>query len=119
MQPLSRMQSVYTVIRDMDAAERFYAAALDLAPSFRDGARWCQFRLGDANFALSSVEEAAPGATGSVAVFEADDLDTAARRVTEAGGAALSRRDMGTHGAVLTCADPEGNLFQIFARNAA
>ena len=113
------MQSVYTVIRDMDAAERFYAAALDLTPAFRDGARWCQFRLGNVNFALSSAEEAAPGAAGSVAVFEAADLGAAAARVEAAGGAALARRDMGDRGAVLTCADPEGNPFQIFARSGA
>ncbi len=116
---MPRMQSVYTVIRDMDAAERFYGAALGLSPSFRDGERWCQFRLGNTNFALSSIEEAAPGAAGSVAVFEADDAAEAERRVRQAGGGIVARRDMGSHGAVLTCADPEGNLFQIFSRTAA
>lgn len=114
-----RLQSVYTVIRDMDGAERFYRAALGLEPAFRDGARWCQFRLGDTSFALSSPEEAAPGASGSIAVFRVEDLDDAGRRVTAAGGTLLGRRDMGDHGAVLTCADPEGNLFQIFARGGA
>jgi predicted enzyme related to lactoylglutathione lyase len=113
------LQSVYTVIRDMDAAERFYGAALGLSPSFRDGERWCQFRLGNTNFALSSADEAAPGALGSLAVFEADDAAEAERRVQEAGGRVLAWRDMGSHGAVLTCADPEGNLFQIFSRTAA
>jgi predicted enzyme related to lactoylglutathione lyase len=114
-----RMRSVYTVVRDMDGAEGFYRAALGLAPGFRDGSRWCQFSLGETGFALSSADEAAPGAAGSVAVFEAEDLDAAAARVQAAGGTLHGRRDMGSHGAVLTCADPEGNLFQIFARQAA
>ncbi|HEY8610489.1 MAG TPA: VOC family protein [Roseomonas sp.] len=113
------MQSVYTVIRDMDAAERFYGAALGLSPSFRDGERWCQFRPDNTNFALSSAEEAAPGASGSVAAFEVDDAAKTERRMREAGGGIVVRRDMGAHGAVLTCADPEGNLFQIFSRTAA
>lgn len=116
---IDRVHGVYTVIRDMDAAERFYAAALGIAPRFRDGARWCQFRLGEVNFALGSPEEAAPGAAGSIAVFETTELDAAAARVTVAGGAVLSRRDMGAHGIVLTCADPEQNLFQLFSRSPA
>ena len=107
-----RVHGIYTVIRDMDGAQRFYAAALGIAPRFRDGARWCQFRLGEVNFALGSPEEASPGAAGSIAVFETAELDAAATRVAEAGGAVLSRRDMGAHGIVLTCADPEQNLFQ-------
>ncbi|MBI0537229.1 glyoxalase [Roseomonas sp. KE2513] len=114
-----RLQSVHTVTRNMDGAERFYRTVLDLAPSFRDEEHWCQFRLGDTGFALSSIGEAAPGASGSVAVFGTDDLDKAASRVTAAGGAVHGRRDMGSHGAVLNCADPEGNPFQIFARHAA
>ena len=113
------LRSVYTVIGDMDEAQRFYSEALGLSLAFRDGARWCQFRCGETSFALSAPEEAVPGASGSVPVFEAANLDEAASRVEAAGGTLLGRRDMGTHGTVLSCADPEGNPFQIFARAAA
>ncbi len=116
---IDRVHGVYTVIRDMDAAERFYAAALGIAPRFRDGSRWCQFRLGEVNFALGAPEEAAAGAAGSIAVFETMEPDAAAARVAEAGGTVLSRRDMGAHGIVVTCADPEQNLFQLLSRSPA
>ena len=43
----------------------------------------------------------------------------AATRVAEAGGAVLSRRDMGAHGVVLTCCDPEQNPFQFVSRSPA
>lgn len=115
---MAKVHSVYTVIRDMNRAERFYAAALDLQPAFRDGERWCQFKLGDTRFALSSAEEAAPGAVGSVAVFEVEELAVAEARVIAVGGQLLMRRDMGAHGATLTFADPDGNLFQLFSRPA-
>ena len=94
------MRGVYTVIRDMDAAKRFCRAALGLAPSFRTDSRWCQFRLGGTSLALGSAGETA-------------------RRVQGAGGALLGRRDINSHGAVLSYADPEGNLSQIFSRSAA
>jgi predicted enzyme related to lactoylglutathione lyase len=113
---IHKIQSVYTVVRDMDRMQDFYAKGLGLATKFRDGDAWCQFGVGTTNFALSSAAEAAVGAQGSVLVFETDDLAGARASIEQAGGRFLLQRDMGTHGAVLTFADPEDNLFQIFAK---
>ncbi len=49
-------------------------------------------------------------------VFEVDDFTDAAERIRAAGGEVLGTRDMGTHGAVLSLRDPEGNIVQLFQR---
>jgi len=115
---IHRIQSVYTVVRDMDRMQDFYSRGLGLATRFRDADAWCQFGVGSANFALSSPAEAAAGARGSVVVFETDDLAATRTRIEQAGGRCLLERDMGTHGTVLTFADVEDNLFQVFAKAA-
>jgi predicted enzyme related to lactoylglutathione lyase len=51
-------------------------------------------------------------------VFEVDDFSAVTDRVTAAGGAVLGTRDMGAHGAVLSLRDPEGNIVQLFKRQA-
>lgn len=51
-------------------------------------------------------------------VFETDDLAATRTRIEQAGGRCLLERDMGTHGTVLTFADVEDNLFQVFAKAA-
>ena len=113
---IQRIQSVYSVANNMDRAQRFYESALGLSLKFRDGERWCQFSVGNTNFALSAPAEAPVAAKGSVVVFEAESLDGVRQQVEEGGGKFLSTRDMGSHGAVVTFQDPEGNLFQVFAK---
>jgi predicted enzyme related to lactoylglutathione lyase len=114
-----QLRAAYTVVAEMDRALAFYGAVLGTPPLFRDGDRWCQFRLGGGDFALSAPAEAAPGAQGSIVVFETDNLDAAAEKVVAAGGRVLGGRDMGSHGRLLHAADPDGNPFQIFAKQAA
>lgn len=112
-----KLQSVYTITKDMDALQGFYSRILGMQPKFRDKDRWTQFTVGNNNFALSSPEEAAQGATGSVVVFEATGLDGISESVEGAGGKLLGERDMGAHGKVLTFMDPEGNPFQVFSKS--
>ena len=116
---IQKIQSVYTVVRDMDKTQAFYERALGLAVKFRDQDRWCQFGVGGSNFALSSIEEAAKGAVGSVIVFEADNIDGVRESVEAAGGQFLAERDMGSHGKTYVFLDCEANVFQIFTRAAA
>lgn len=113
---IQKIQSIYTVVRDMDKAQAFYERALGLTLKFRDSSKWLQFGVGGSNFALSSVEEAAPGATGSVVVFEADSVNGIRERVEAAGGEFVSERDMGSHGRVLVFLDAERQIFQVFSR---
>lgn len=113
---IHKIQSVYTVVRDMDALQAFYGHVLNMPPKFRDADRWTQFSVGHTNFALSSAAEAAPGASGSVVVFEADTLDGVGASVTAAGGRLVAQRDMGAHGAALSFTDPEGHPFQVFSK---
>lgn len=110
------IQSIYTVANDMDLLQTFYSQVLGLQPKFRDKDRWTQYTLGNTNFALSSLEEAAPGAAGSVIVFEAAGLDGISASVQEAGGKFIGERDMGRHGKVQTFLDPEGHPFQVFSK---
>lgn len=117
--PMHRIQSVYTVVHDMDRAQAFYEQALELPMSFRDRSAWCQFKVGPTNFALSSPGEAAAGARGSVVVFETSEADVVGRRIARLGGHHVASRDMGAHGIVATFADRENNLFQLLVVSGA
>jgi predicted enzyme related to lactoylglutathione lyase len=112
------IQSIYTVVNNMDALQAFYSQVMGTQAKFRDKYRWTQFSVGNSNFALSSAEEAAPGAAGSVIVFEAAGLDGIRESVEGAGGKFVGERDMGSHGKVLTFTDPEGHLFQVFSKSS-
>jgi predicted enzyme related to lactoylglutathione lyase len=52
-------------------------------------------------------------------VFEVDSLDDAENILAAQGGRVMARPDMGEHGHVLTFADPEGNVAQLFCRDPA
>lgn len=112
----ARIQNVYQVTRGMEQALGFYRDVLGMTIRFQDGDKWCQLDAGGANFALSSLDEAAPGATGTVVVLEVDDLD-ATRQALEAAGITIEdQRDMGDHGRVMTCRDSDGIIVQLFQR---
>lgn len=114
-----RLQNVFVVAQDAQRMHGFYTQALGLPIKFRDGDRWIQYGLSNANVALASPAEAAPATAGLVMVLEVDSFDGAADRITAAGGQVLGERDMGAHGAVLSLRDPEGNLVQLFRRASA
>jgi predicted enzyme related to lactoylglutathione lyase len=113
---VNKIQSVYLVANNMDALQTFYVAVLGTEPRFRDRDRWTQFAVGSTNFALSSTEEAVPGASGAVIVFEATSLEGVREQIESARGKFVNERDMGTHGTVLAFTDPEGNSFQVFSK---
>jgi predicted enzyme related to lactoylglutathione lyase len=113
---VKRMQNAYVVTGDMERAVAFYRDALGLAMKFQDGPKWAQFDAGGVNFSLSSIGEAAAGASGATVIFEVDDIDVARPAIEAAGGAVDGLRDMGSHGRVLTFRDPDGNIVQLFQR---
>jgi predicted enzyme related to lactoylglutathione lyase len=114
-----RVQNAYHIARDMSRLRAFYETALGVPLKFADGDRWIQFGLQGTNFSLSSPAEAAHDAPGAVVVFEVDSLDNAESVLAAQGGRVMERRDMGAHGHVLTFADPEGNVAQLFCRGLA
>ncbi|SDY35115.1 hypothetical protein SAMN05518854_101858 [Variovorax sp. YR266] len=115
---ITRIQNVYTVVRNMQESREFYRTALGLSVKFEDRLEWCQFGVGGSNFALSSIAEGPLNSRGSVVVFEAPSLEGIESRVRAAGGTLMASRSMGAHGSVMTFADPEKNLFQVFAKSS-
>jgi predicted enzyme related to lactoylglutathione lyase len=113
-----RLQNVYVVAERPAALHEFYTSALGLQLKFRDQDRWIQYGVGNTSVALSCKEEALPATSGVVMVFEVDDFGDTVERVRAAGGEVLGTRDMGDHGAVLSLRDPEGNIVQLFKRQA-
>ena len=113
-----RVQNVFVVAKQPASLHAFYEGALGLPMKFRDGDRWIQYGVGGTNVALACAEEATPATSGLVMVLEVDDFEGAAERIGAAGGQVLGLRDMGSHGAVLSLRDPEGNLVQLFRRAA-
>lgn len=118
VQSPKRVQNVFVVAKQPASLHAFYEGALGLPMKFRDGDRWIQYGVGGTNVALACAEEAAPAISGLVMVLEVDDFEGAAERIGAAGGQVLGLRDMGSHGAVLSLRDPEGNLVQLFRRAA-
>lgn len=111
-----RLQNVYLVAERPAELHAFYTAALGLQLKFHDKDRWFQYGVGNTNVSLACKEEAAPATSGLVMVFEVDDFGAAQERIAAAGGQLLGIRDMGSHGAVLSLRDPEGNIVQLFKR---
>lgn len=116
MESPKRLQNVFVVADKPAELHAFYESALGLQLKFRDKDRWIQYGLGNTSVALASREEALPATQGVVMVFEVDDFETVAERVAAAGGEVLGTRDMGSHGAVMSLRDPEGNIVQLFKR---
>jgi len=113
---IRRLQNTYVGAADLPASRRFYEDLLGLEPKFVDGERWVQYDAGGTNFALGAPEECPRGARGAVAVFEVERLDDQASRLQAAAVEVLERRDMGTHGRLITVVDPAGNHIQLFER---
>jgi predicted enzyme related to lactoylglutathione lyase len=116
MESPKRLQNVFVVAERPAELHAFYESALGLQLKFRDKDRWIQYGVGNASVALACREEAVPATSGVVMVFEVDDFAATAERVAASGGEVLGQRDMGSHGAVLSLRDPEGNIVQLFKR---
>ena len=116
MESPKRLQNVFVVAERPAELHEFYESALGLQLKFRDKDRWIQYGVGNTSVALACREEAVPATAGVVMVFEVDDFAAAAERVSALGGEVLGTRDMGSHGAVLSLRDPEGNIVQLFKR---
>lgn len=113
-----RLQNVYVVAQRPAELHSFYESALGLKLKFRDKDRWFQYGVGNTSVAVACQEEAAPATSGLVMVFEVEDFAGAEARIAGAGGQVLGIRDMGTHGAVMSLRDTEGNVVQLFKRAA-
>jgi len=113
-----RLQNVFVVAERPAELHAFYESALGLKLKFRDQDRWIQYGVGNTSVSLACKEEAGPATSGLVMVFEVDDFAPAQERIAAAGGQVLGVRDMGSHGAVLSLRDPEGNIVQLFKRAA-
>lgn len=114
--PVIRLQSAYLVVDDMAGSRTFYEEILGLKLKFADAERWTQYDCGGASFALGDRSEGPEDARGATIVFEVQDLDAMADRLSGAGTTLGPLRDMGSHGRVLTVEDPAGNRFQLFER---
>jgi predicted enzyme related to lactoylglutathione lyase len=116
MESPKRLQNVFVVAERPAELHAFYESALGLQLKFRDKDRWIQYAVGTTSVALACREEALPATSGVVMVFEVNDFAAIAERVAAAGGEVLGTRDMGSHGAVMSLRDPEGNVVQLFKR---
>jgi predicted enzyme related to lactoylglutathione lyase len=110
-----KLTKVYYMVwvADMDRACAFYESALGLGEAYRSP-DWTELRFGDATIALhSGASRVAHQHTGLG--FEVDDVGSACRAVTAAGGevvaAPVDRPDEGIR--LADCADTEGNRFSL------
>jgi len=109
------IQNIYFTFSDVNRAKAFYQGLFPLSMKFEDKEKWVQFEFQGQNIALASHGEAG-GHKNAVVVFEVDGAEHLQQRISELGGELTETRDMGSHGTVYTVLDPEGNMFQLFAR---
>ena len=111
------LQNVLVVSADPEETAAFYAKVLGLGQRFADPGKWVQLSDGSRNFAVASRAEADGLAPGHACViFEVPDLAIAAHLVAFNGGTVTGTRDMGSHGRIALCTDPDGTPFRLFAR---
>src|SRR4051812_24669478 len=113
------VKTVYQITTRMNDSIAFYGELLGMPLKFHDGNSWAQFDAGGTSLALSSPEEAAPGATGTVVVLEVDNLEEVRKLLEGIGASVTPVRDMGDHGRVMSSHDPDGNVLQIFEKKPA
>lgn len=105
-------------VRDVDAAARFYGAALGVTLTEQQMGPERTFVLpyGGGGVSMNLQEgEPAPAGSGPVVHFAVDDPEKASERVAAAGGKALSPAIDIPVGRMVYCADPEGNSFGVFS----
>lgn len=113
---IRRVKTVYYPVQDVNSLASFYESALGLDLKFRDDNAWVEFKTGDASFALGSPDESPADINGAVVVFESDEFDNLIKRIEMEGGYLVAQRNMGDHGNVATCRDPQGNVFQVLVK---
>ena len=115
---MTTLKYAYIISPEMNAAQDFYTSVLGMRTNFRDGDRWLEMQGDTGRLSLAATEEAPKEATGTILVFECSDLDRTCQLVTESGGQIVDTRNMGPHGRTATVEDPNGNLFQLFSKQA-
>ncbi|WP_441256324.1 VOC family protein [Bradyrhizobium sp. 482_C4_N1_1] len=110
-----KLKHVYLTAADPEALAKFYEA-LGLTIRFADRGKWIQFVGEKAALCVASpAESVSEPSRNAVLVFEVDHLETVLERARAQGAEALGEiRDMGEHGRVAHCADPERNTIQLF-----
>ncbi|MBF9035438.1 VOC family protein [Rhodobacterales bacterium HKCCE2091] len=109
-------------VTDLDAAAAFYGHVLNAALVEKDMGGTRTFVLpcdpGSVSMNLQTGKPAGDPGTGPVVYFSAPDIEAAAERVEAAGGRLLSPILSIPVGRVITCGDPDGNSFGLFAPHA-
>ena len=112
---MESLRLVYVNAKAMDAQVSFYCRLLGQEPAFRDTSHWTEFRLQGGRFALGGPRESAIEGAGAVPVFQTERLYELAE-ILRSEGRLVSTRDMGPHGRTVTATDPEGSIFQLYAK---
>ncbi|MBS1885881.1 MAG: bleomycin resistance protein [Actinobacteria bacterium] len=92
-------------VPNLAEAVAFWTDALGVPPTFVDGDRWAEFRLGDTKLALAGTDRAADEAG---VMLKVDDLDTAADALA-AREESLGPRAEGAHEVRAVATAPGGH----------
>ena len=102
--------------KDVAAAVSFYGDGLGLPVKFQDGDRFAALDGGSTTFAIAGADEDVVG--GAVAAsFKVADVESAVKRLVEAGAAVQRPAEQGPHETRAVLRDPWGNSFVVYAPN--
>jgi len=112
-----RVRSIYLKVKNMDAAREFYSEFLGIPPK-KDGNVWCEFPMGNMNFALSldqSKGKTSGVGGGFVPIFEFADNEIYryAHKAKSLGATIIVDSISEGRGQTILMRDPFGNEFEI------
>ena len=106
---------VYMIIlmqKDLQQGVDFYVQ-LGLKVIFFIPEKWCELEIDGIKIGLCP-SQAPIEAHHSGLVFQVQDLRTLHKTLTEAGIVFLNEPSQATHGLMVSCADPSGNVFDFY-----
>lgn len=106
---------VYMVIvmqEDLKAGVEFYTK-LGLKVAFHIPDKWCELEVGGVRVGLCPASAVEKGKHTGL-VFQVADLMATYEEFKEAGIAFLNEPVTATHGIMVSCADPSGNMFDLY-----
>lgn len=106
---------VYMVIvmqEDLQKGVEFYTQ-LGLNVVFHIPGKWCEMEVGGMRVGLCPAGTVEKGRHSGL-VFQVEDLAASYESLKAAGVAFLNEPVVATHGIMVSCADPSGNMFDLY-----
>jgi len=112
MQAVTGVYMVIIMQEDLQKGVEFYTQ-LGLKEVFHIPSKWCELEVGGVRIGLCPAPEVPKGHHSGL-VFQVEDLNSTYEMLKEKGISFLNEPVTATHGIMVSCADPSGNMFDLY-----